>query len=164
MFGILFALNAFGIALGAFITGRLSGFPAKRMISIGLAIGLLTSGALVFLTVAHTITPLSAMPFLMLSTLSIGLVTPNVVHGTMEPVPEIAGVASSLFGSARMLAGAISTELVAFWYNGTPRAMTSAMLLFAAAAFGYWLFSRRSLQEASQAAPQYRAENSFASH
>ena len=164
MFGVLFALNAFGIALGAFITGRLSGFPAKRMISIGLAIGLFSSGALVMLTAAHAITPLSAMPFLMLNTFSIGLVTPNVVHGTMEPVPEIAGVASSLFGSARMLAGAISTELVAFWYNGTPRAMTSAMLLFAAAAFGYWLFSRRSLQEARQAAPQRRAENSFANH
>jgi DHA1 family bicyclomycin/chloramphenicol resistance-like MFS transporter len=164
MFGVLFALNAFGIALGAFITGRLSGFPAKRVISIGLAIGLFSSGALVMLTAAHAITPLSAMPFLMLNTFSIGLVTPNVVHGTMEPVPEIAGVASSLFGSARMLAGAISTELVAFWYNGTPRAMTSAMLLFAAAAFGYWLFSRRSLQEGRQAAPQHRAENSFASH
>jgi DHA1 family bicyclomycin/chloramphenicol resistance-like MFS transporter len=164
MFGILFALNAFGIALGAFITGRLSGFPAKRMISIGLAIGLLTSGALVFLTVAHIITPLSAMPFLMLSTLSIGLVTPNVVHGTMEPVPDIAGVASSLFGSARMLAGAISTELVAFWYNGTPMAMAGAMLLFAAAAYGYWLFARHSLLEAGHSAPQRCAENSFANH
>jgi DHA1 family bicyclomycin/chloramphenicol resistance-like MFS transporter len=163
-FGILFALNAFGIALGAFITGRLSRFPAKRMISMGLAIGLLTSGALVFLTVAHTLTPLSAMPFLMLSTLSIGLVTPSVVHGTMEPVPDIAGVASSLFGSARMLAGAISTELVAFWYNGTPMAMAGAMLLFAAAAYGYWLLARHSLLEAGHSAPQRCAENSFANH
>ena len=51
MFGVLFALNAFGIALGALVAGRLSGAPAKRMISTGLAIGLVTSGALVFLTV-----------------------------------------------------------------------------------------------------------------
>src|SRR6202023_3930398 len=105
---------------------------AKQMITTGLAIALVTSGALVFLTVVHAITPLSAMPFLMLNTFSIGLVTPNVVHGTMEPVPEIAGVASSLFGSVRMIAGAISTEVVAFWYNGTPMAMTGAMLLFSA--------------------------------
>jgi DHA1 family bicyclomycin/chloramphenicol resistance-like MFS transporter len=79
------------------------------MISIGLAIGSAASGMLVWLTVAHAITPLSAMPFLMLSTFSIGIVTPNVVHGTLEPVPEIAGVASSVFGSTRMIAGAIST-------------------------------------------------------
>jgi MFS transporter, DHA1 family, multidrug resistance protein len=164
MFGVLFALNALGIALGALVAGRLSGAPAKQMISTGLAIALVTSGALVFLAVVHAINPLSAMPFLMLNTFSIGLVTPNVVHGTMEPVPEIAGVASSLFGSARMLAGAISTELVAFWYTGTPLAMTGAMLLFATAAFTYWLFTQRTLQEAHRAAPRRCAENSFASH
>jgi hypothetical protein len=86
------------------------------------------------------------------------------VHGTMEPVPEIAGVASSLFGSARMLAGAISTEIVAFWYNGTPIAMTGAMFLFAASAVAFWLFSLRSLQETRIVAPRQHAENSFASH
>jgi MFS transporter, DHA1 family, multidrug resistance protein len=113
---------------------------------------------------AHAINPLIAMPFLMLNTFSIGLVTPNVVHGTMEPVPEIAGVASSLFGSARMLAGAISTEMVAFWYDGTPIAMTGVMLLFAVSAIAFWLFSLRSLQETRLVAPRQHAEKSFASH
>jgi DHA1 family bicyclomycin/chloramphenicol resistance-like MFS transporter len=163
-FGALFALNALGIALGALTTGRLSGTPAKRMISIGLTIGLAASAMLVLLTVVHAITPLSAMPFLMLSTFSIGIATPNVVHGTLEPVPEIAGVASSLFGSARMIAGAISTEVVAFWYNGTPMAMTGAMLLFAASAFGFWLLSLRFLNEGPQAAWQHGVENSFVNH
>src|SRR6202030_1911408 len=96
-FGLLFALNAFGIALGALMAGRLSGISAQRMISTGLALGLASSGILVLLTLGHLITPLTAMPLLMLNTFSIGMVTPNVVHGTMEPVPEIAGVASSLF-------------------------------------------------------------------
>jgi DHA1 family bicyclomycin/chloramphenicol resistance-like MFS transporter len=163
-FGALFALNALGIALGALTTGRLSGTPAKRMISIGLTIGLAASAMLVLLTVVHAITPLSAMPFLMLSTFSIGIATPNVVHGTLEPVPEIAGVASSLFGSARMIAGAISTEVVAFWYNGTPMAMTGAMLLFAASAFGFWLLSLRFLNDGPQAAWQHGVENSFVNH
>jgi MFS transporter, DHA1 family, multidrug resistance protein len=134
------------------------------MISIGLAIGLASSGMLVLLTVCHAITPTSAMPFLMLNTFSIGLVTPNVVHGTMEPVPEIAGVTSSLFGSARMIAGAISTEVVAFCYHGTPMAMTGTMLLFAASAFGFWILSLRSLAEERQTGSRHRAENSFANH
>ena len=94
----------------------------------------------------------------------IGIVTPNIVHGTMEPVPGIAGVASSLFGSARMLAGALSTEVVAFWYDDTPMAMTGVMALFAAAAFGFWLLSIRSLRVGRQTVPQRRAESSFASH
>ena len=63
-FGVLFALNALGIAFGALTTGRLNRVPAKQMISTGLAIALATSGILVLLTVAHAITPLSAMPFL----------------------------------------------------------------------------------------------------
>jgi len=148
----------------ALTTARLSGTPAKRMISIRFAIGLAASGMLVLLTVAHAITPLSAMPFLMLNTFSIGIVTLNVVHGTLEPVPEIAGVASSLFGSARMIAGAISTEVVAFWYNGTPMAMTGAMLLFAVSAFGFWLLSLRFLNDGRQAAPQHGVEDSFVNH
>jgi MFS transporter, DHA1 family, multidrug resistance protein len=161
VFGALFALNALGIALGALTTGRLSVIPAKRMISTGLATGLAANGVLVLLTVAHAIAPLSAMPFLMLSTFSIGIVTPNVVHGTLEPVPEIAGVASSLFGSARMVAGALSTEVVAFLYNGTPMAMTGAMLLFAAAALAFWLFSLRFLNDGQQAASPHCAENAL---
>jgi MFS transporter, DHA1 family, multidrug resistance protein len=164
MFGVLFALNALGIALGALTTGRLSGIPAKKMISTGLAIGLSATGTLFLLTIGHAISPVSAMPFLMLNTFSIGMVTPNLVHGTMEPVPEIAGVASSLFGSARMIAGAISTELVALWYNGTPMAMTGAMLLFAAAALGFWLFSLRFFPESLEVGTPRNAENSFANH
>ena len=165
-FGLLFALNAFGIALGALMAGRLSGISAKRMISIGLALGLASSGILVLLTLGHLITPLTAMPLLMLNTFSIGMVTPNLVHGTMEPVPEIAGVASSLFGSARMVAGALSTEVVALCYRGTPLAMTGAMLLFAASAFGFWLLSLRFLSHDDRpAVSQPRpVESSFASH
>jgi DHA1 family bicyclomycin/chloramphenicol resistance-like MFS transporter len=93
------------------------------------------------------------MPLLMLNTFSIGIVTPNVVHGTLEPLPEIAGVASSLFGGLRMIAGAISAELVASCYNGTPTAMTGAMLLFAASALGFWLFSLPFLRESRRTAP-----------
>src|ERR1700736_738744 len=44
VFGALFALNALGIALGALTTGRLSSIPAKRMLLLGLGIGLVASG------------------------------------------------------------------------------------------------------------------------
>jgi MFS transporter, DHA1 family, multidrug resistance protein len=164
VFGGLFALNALGIALGALTTGRLSGISAKGTISTGLGIGLVSSGILVILTIGHAITPLSAMPFLMLNTFSMGIVTPNVVHGILEPVPEIAGVASSLFGSARMVAGALSTEVVAFFYNGTPLAMTGTMLVFTVSAFGFWVLSLRFIHEGPPAGHGHRAENSFANH
>jgi len=153
VFGALFALNALGIAIGAFTVAQLSNVPEKRLLSTGLAIGLVASGTLVLLTVRHALTPLSATPWLMLNTFSIGIVSPNLVHGLLEPVPEIAGVASSIFGSVRMIAGAISSELVAFCYNGTPAAMTGVMLLFGASAFGFWLCSLPFLQESRRVRP-----------
>jgi MFS transporter, DHA1 family, multidrug resistance protein len=153
LFGGLFALNALGIALGAFITGRLSRFPASRMISLGLALGLAASGVLFLLTCGRILTPVSAMPFLMLNTFSIGILTPNAVHGTLEPVPDIAGVASSLFGVVRMVVGAISSELVALWFNGTPLAMTGVMLLFATLACGFYLLSLPSLNRTLPSSP-----------
>src|SRR6516165_6269061 len=163
VFGILFALNALGIDLGAFTSGRLSNVPAKQMVSTGLGIGLIASAFLVLLTAKQVLTPFSAMPLLMLNTFSIGVVTPTVVHGTLEPVPEIAGVASSLFGGLRMIAGAISSELVAFCYNRTPTAMTGVMLLFAASAFGFWLLSLPFLRE-SRPTAAFSTENSCVIH
>jgi len=163
VFGALFALNALGIAIGAFAVARLSNLRPKQWISAGLVIGLVASGMLVLLTVRHTLTPISATPLLMLNTFSIGIVSPNLVHGILEPVPEIAGVASSLFGSVRMIAGAISSELVAFCYHGTPVAMTGVMLLFAAAAFGFWLCSLPFLRE-SRPIGSPRTESSYMMH
>jgi MFS transporter, DHA1 family, multidrug resistance protein len=163
VFGAVFALNALGIAIGAFTVARLSNFQPKQLISAGLAIALVASGMLVLLTVMNALTPLSATPLLMLNTFSIGIVSPNLVHGILEPVPEIAGVASSLFGSARMIVGAISSELVAFCYNGTPIAMTGVMLLFGASAFGYWLYSLSFLGESRRIGAPC-AESSCISH
>jgi MFS family permease len=85
-------------------------------------------------TISGIMTLVSTMPLLMLNTFATGLVSPNVVHGTLEPLPEIAGVASSVFGGIRMTIGAIASELVAMLYRGTPMAMSETMTLFATAA------------------------------
>jgi hypothetical protein len=57
-----------------------------------------------------------------------------------------------------MIAGAISAEVVAFWYNGTPMAMACTMLLFAACAFAFWLVSSRSVHSAEGSGLQHHAE------
>jgi len=41
----------------------------------------------------------------------------------MEPLPRIAGVASSLLGSAQMAVGSVAGILVNRYYDGTPLAM-----------------------------------------
>jgi DHA1 family bicyclomycin/chloramphenicol resistance-like MFS transporter len=134
VYGALFAVNAFAIAVGAFIGGRLStrGVSTNRLIIAGLLISFCATSALFGGAIMGWLNAFSIMPLLILNTFSMGLVTPNAVHGTMEPMPRIAGVASSAFGSIRMLGGAISSEFVAIWYHGTPVAMGETMALFAA--------------------------------
>jgi MFS transporter, DHA1 family, multidrug resistance protein len=134
IYGALFAVNAFAIAVGAFTSGRLStrGVSANRLIMAGLLISFCATVALCGGAVLGWLNAFSIMPLLVLNTFSMGLVTPNAVHGAMEPMPRIAGVASSAFGSIRMLGGAISSEFVAMWYNGTAAAMGETMALFAA--------------------------------
>ena len=150
-------MNAFAIAVGAFISGRLStrGVAANRLILAGLLISFFATAALFSGAILGWLNAFSIMPLLILNTFSMGLVTPNAVHGTMEPMPRIAGVASSAFGSIRMLGGAISSEFVAWWYHGTPVAMGETMALFAACALFVGLFliqPRRSRGERRESA------------
>ena len=158
VFGALFAVNAFAIAVGAYASGRLStrGVSGNRLIIVGLAISFAATAALFSGALLGWLNVITIMPFLILNTFSMGLVTPNAVHGTLEPMPRIAGVASSAFGSIRMLGGAISSEFVALWYHGTPVAMGSTMALFAACSLfvGAWLFhpTRREEQPGAAAA------------
>ena len=135
VYGGLFAVNAFCLAIGAFTSGRLAtrGISGRRLIITGLIIGLISSALLLVFAGGRIMTLASTMPLLMLNTFAIGLLSPNVVHGIMEPLPEIAGVASSVFGGIRMMIGAIASELVAILYRGTPMAMSETMTLFAAA-------------------------------
>jgi MFS transporter, DHA1 family, multidrug resistance protein len=144
VYGGLFALNALCIAIGAFTSGKLASrrVSGRRIITTGLVIGVVTSGLLLGLALSGIMTLVTTMPLLMLNTLATGLVAPNVVHGTLEPLPDIAGVASSVFGGIRMIIGAIASEVVAMLYRGTPTAMSETMTLFAVAAlvFGCLLF------------------------
>jgi MFS transporter, DHA1 family, multidrug resistance protein len=136
VYGALFAVNAFCLAIGAFTSGKLATrrVSGRRIIITGLAIGVVASSLLLAFAIIGIMILTLTMPLLMLSTLATGLVGPNVVHGTLEPLPEIAGVASSVFGAIRMLIGAIASELVAIFYRGTSMAMSETMTLFAAAA------------------------------
>lgn len=151
IYGALFAVNAFAIAIGAFVSGKLStrGVSANRLIIVGLIISFSATAALFGGAMFNALNAFSIMPLLILNTFSMGLVTPNAVHGTLEPMPRIAGVASSSFGSIRMLGGAISSEFVAIWYHGTPVAMAGTMVLFAACALfiGVLLFRPKRKEE-----------------
>ena len=92
-----------------------------------------------------TATVLRLMPLLIVNSFAFGLIIPNAVHAVLEPLPDIAGVASSVFGFIQMLCGALASGLVGILYSAVgPTAMAWTMLLFAAAACLAWAITRRS--------------------
>ncbi|AIO37137.1 drug resistance transporter, Bcr/CflA subfamily protein [Burkholderia cenocepacia] len=110
----MFALTGSGIVLGATINRYLSArnIGANSLIVISILTVLIASTVLTFLTHEHLLTLPSAMPFLVLITLCFGLATPSATFSALEPLPELAGLASGLLTSVQMTLGAIASLLV----------------------------------------------------
>jgi DHA1 family bicyclomycin/chloramphenicol resistance-like MFS transporter len=142
IFGYIFACTAFGITIGAFVNGKMStrAIPHKVPLAIGLALGCLCTLCNLILTVTGLTNIYTLVPFLFLSVFAIGLAGPNAAHGCLQPMPKIAGIASAVMAFVQMVAGAASSALVAFLYDGkTAGAMTSVMFFFAVSAAAVYL-------------------------
>lgn len=145
-YGWLFASTAFGIMAGSFLNGRLSmrGVPPSRLLTVGLVTGVASSIALVLLSVSSAAQVLTLMPLLVLNTFCCGIISPNAMHGAIQPVPESAGVAAAIVGFLQMLVGALASGLIAFLFDGhSAIAMCSLMALFAfASLIAYFQLAR----------------------
>ncbi|WP_042342299.1 multidrug effflux MFS transporter [Calothrix sp. PCC 7507] len=135
-YGWLFASTAFGIMVGSFLNGRLSlrGVLPSRLLIVGLVTATISAVALVIVSVSGIAQVSTLMPLLILNTFCRGIISPNAMHGAIQPVPESAGVAAAVVGFLQMLGGAVASGLVAFLYDGkTAIAMSSLMAIFAIA-------------------------------
>jgi DHA1 family bicyclomycin/chloramphenicol resistance-like MFS transporter len=142
-YGFLFATTAMGIMLGAFLNGKLSErgvVPSVPLLS-GLLVAVSASLVTLVVTVCGVANVFTLMPFLFLGTFSVGLIAPNAAHGCLHPLPHIAGVASACLACSQMLTGAVSSALVAFFYDGrSSLAMTSTMFCFTLSSLLIYLF------------------------
>ncbi|MBM7118511.1 Bcr/CflA family efflux MFS transporter [Archangium primigenium] len=121
VYGTCFALTALAMMAGAFANGRLSarGVPAARLLTLGLALGGLGSLLLVLVTGTGLASVATLLPLFALTNFSLGFITPNATHGALQPMPDIAGVASAVLNALRMLVAAASSALVAVLFQGT---------------------------------------------
>jgi len=157
LYGYLFALTSFGFMLGGAVNGRLNmrGVPASRLLGTGLALTTTTALLLLLLSVMGTATLITVTPFLFLTTVASSLIAPNATVGALHPVPEAAGIASSIMVCAQWLAGAIGGALAGLLFDGrTPRGLAEVMLGFALAALAVFSGLVRPVErDARQVAP-----------
>ena len=119
-FGYLFALTGIAILLGSAINRRLlQRFDALQMIGLGSAIAGTAGIQLLVMTW------LGDAPFWWIwgnACLYMGataFLLPNATAIALDPVPEIAGTASSLMGTIQSMAGAASAIVNSAFYTGT---------------------------------------------
>jgi DHA1 family bicyclomycin/chloramphenicol resistance-like MFS transporter len=106
----LFALTAGGIVAGARLAGPAAAFlGVRRLLTVALLTMLAAAGGGV---AALTLLPpvlLAIMPCMIVSAFAYGLVAPNAVHGALDPVPQIAGVASAVMNTLQVVCAALSS-------------------------------------------------------
>ncbi|AUH34101.1 multidrug effflux MFS transporter [Paracoccus tegillarcae] len=136
-FSLAFAVNAIGFFTASQFAGYLAErYGMERVISLaitGFAGFALLLTAVVWLGVDHL--PV-VMAGLFLANACLGLVMPTAMVMSLDPHPDIAGLASSLGGTIQMLTGGIMIALTGPIMDNTVSTMVPAIALCASLAWG----------------------------
>ena len=146
VYGGLFAITSGGIMAGAWLNSQVARDAAasRRALALALAASLLSALGLLLVIGLGLATVATLLPFLVVHSFSRGITAPNATHGALEPMGEIAGVASAVVGFAQMATGAVSSAVVALLFPVFgPAAMALVMVAFSAAAVTAWWVARR---------------------
>ncbi len=119
-YGALFACTSVGLMIGALANARLSrrGVPHSRLIWFGMSLMVGTALLMLGLSLANVNRVEAIVPLAVIGFIGHGMVRPNVVQGALEPVPEVAGVASALMSAGQMVTGASISALVSMFFDG----------------------------------------------
>jgi len=130
-YGLIFACAGLSILVGSIVNRWLvTRFDQLQLIGLGVTLVFLSSGQLAVIAV------LDAAPFwwiwacVCLYMFTIAILTPNAIVVALDPLPRIAGVASSIIGTLQNVTGAAGALAAAFIWDGSVR---NAVLLMASA-------------------------------
>jgi DHA1 family bicyclomycin/chloramphenicol resistance-like MFS transporter len=160
-YGLVFALNAFGLIIGAQVSGRLAGrFGPSRLLTAGL-VTMIAGGAMLFVVVVWHVAGLAAViPALWIVMFGFGFVGPNSAALAMQRYPQMAGSAAAVLGSFQFGMAAIIAPLAGAGGSADALPMVTLILVLPVAA----ILSRMLLagparrQEAAVAAEAVPAE------
>ncbi len=161
MYGLLFAVTSLGLVLGAFVNARLNrrGVSHTKLIAIGMIVVASVASLLFVLAEVHALTSFLLVSLVVVSFVFHAIVRANAVQGALEPMPEIAGVASAVVTGMTMLVGALASAVAAALFDGrTPIAMTGTMATCALAALGVYFIVVRPAERLRAGQPHVHTE------
>jgi len=121
-YALVFASGGLSILIGSTINRRFVGrFGVIGMMGFSVMLFVIAGlqfGAIAWLNAA----PLTWLwPVFCLYLLAVGILLPNATVLALDPLPRVAGVASSIIGTIHMASGAVGSLLGASIYDGSPR-------------------------------------------
>ncbi|MET3994717.1 DHA1 family bicyclomycin/chloramphenicol resistance-like MFS transporter [Bradyrhizobium sp. S3.9.2] len=129
-YGLIFSACSGSVMAGAFLDRRLVAWnvsPAYVLMR-GLTVSAVASGLLLATTLVGWVPLLLVVSLLVAVGLAFGLTIPNAIRATMHPLPQIAGAVGAVSGSIQMMAGAVSSGLVACLYDGRSALSMAAVM------------------------------------
>lgn len=145
-YGLIFSACSAAVMSGAILEGRLGrrGVQPAQVVTIGLSLSAAAASTLLAISLGGWTPAAVVAALLLVVALTFGMTIPNVLNATMQPLPEIAGVVGATAGSIQMIAGAVSSSLVAVWFDGrSPLSMAAMMAVSSLLALtAYWLYAR----------------------
>lgn len=146
VYGALFAATSLGLVAGSFLNARLNrrGVSHSLIITAGLCTIVAVAFALAILSRTTWLGPGTIVTLIVVSHVGHAVVRANSVQGALEPMPEIAGVASAVITGLTMVVGAAASATAAILFDGrTATAMTGTMFVCATGALAiYWFVVR----------------------
>ncbi len=154
MYGLLFACTSLGLIIGSFTNARLNrkGVSHTLLITVGMTVIVAVALLLFALSATDLLTARVLVPLIVVSFVGHAVVRANAVQGALEPVPEIAGVASAVLTGLQMVLGAAASAVAAALFDGhSALAMTGTMAVCAVAAYVVYLAVVRPAERAFRA-------------
>jgi DHA1 family bicyclomycin/chloramphenicol resistance-like MFS transporter len=145
-YGLIFSACSGSVMAGAFLDRRLAAWNVSPayVLMLGLTVSAAASGLLLASTLVGWVPLPLVVSLLVAVAVAFGMGIPNVISATMHPLPQIAGVVGAVSGSIQMMAGAISSGLVACLYDGrSALSMAAIMTLCSLLALASYLLIAR---------------------
>ncbi len=161
-FGYVFGLTALALMTGALLNTRLVNRVASATI-LRLGVGLILAGgvgivACATLRLGGVVGIVGPM---LVYIVGMGMIVPHAIVAAMEPVPHMAGFASSLIGSLQTAGGGLVGYVVGALYDGTAMPLALAVGISAAlAGLTYFAFLGRLAETRPGSRRQFRGEGS----
>ena len=134
-FGYLFGLSAFALMTGALTnTVLVDRLAAATILRCGVALILVGGTAISACAVLRLGGVAGIVGPMLIYTLGMGMATPNAIGAAMEPVPRMAGFASSLIGCLQTAGGSLIGYVIGALYDRTALPMALAVGVSAALA------------------------------